>query len=97
MTNLLMLIPIALLLGGLGLAGFLWALRSGQFDDLDGASYRILFDDDQPRRPAVVPHPVADAAESPAAKAADPVPVSPAPVSPAPVSPAPVSNDPKRS
>jgi cbb3-type cytochrome oxidase maturation protein len=40
------LIPIALALGGLGLLAFLWALRSGQFDDLDGAAERILFDDD---------------------------------------------------
>jgi cbb3-type cytochrome oxidase maturation protein len=40
------LIPIALALGGLGLMAFLWALRSGQFDDLDGAAERILFDDD---------------------------------------------------
>lgn len=46
MTVLLYLIPIALFLGLLGLAGFLWALRSGQFDDLDGAAYRILFDDE---------------------------------------------------
>ena len=46
MTNLLMLIPVALLLGGLGLVGFMWALKSGQFDDLDGAASRILFDDD---------------------------------------------------
>nr|WP_298690078.1 cbb3-type cytochrome oxidase assembly protein CcoS [uncultured Dongia sp.] len=45
MTILLFLIPIALLLGGLGLGGFLWAMRSGQFDDLDGAAQRILFDD----------------------------------------------------
>lgn len=45
MTVLLFLIPIALLLGGLGLGGFLWAMRSGQFDDLDGAAQRILFDD----------------------------------------------------
>lgn len=43
-----MLIPVALLLGGIGLAGFLWALKSGQFDDLDGAANRILFDDDIP-------------------------------------------------
>ena len=41
-----MLIPVALVLGGLGLAGFLWALRSGQFDDLDGAANRVLFDYD---------------------------------------------------
>ena len=40
------LIPIALLLGLLGLAAFLWALKSGQYDDLDGAAQRILFDDD---------------------------------------------------
>ncbi len=47
MTTLLMLIPVALVLGGVGLAGFLWALRSGQFDDLDGTANRILFDDDE--------------------------------------------------
>jgi cbb3-type cytochrome oxidase maturation protein len=45
MTVLLFLIPIALLLGGLGLAAFLWALKSGQYDDLEGAAQRILFDD----------------------------------------------------
>lgn len=49
MTILIYLIPVALLLGGLGLAGFLWALRSGQYEDLDGAASRILFDDDDPR------------------------------------------------
>jgi cbb3-type cytochrome oxidase maturation protein len=47
MTILIYLIPIALFLGGLGLAAFLWALRSGQYEDLDGAASRILFDDDQ--------------------------------------------------
>ncbi|MBF0093552.1 MAG: cbb3-type cytochrome oxidase assembly protein CcoS [Alphaproteobacteria bacterium] len=46
MNNLLLLIPVALFLGILGLGAFLWALRSGQFDDLDGAAHRILFDDD---------------------------------------------------
>lgn len=46
MTVLLFLIPIALFLGGLGLFGFLWCMRSGQFDDLDGAAQRILFDDE---------------------------------------------------
>lgn len=44
MSGILYLIPIALLLGGLGLAAFLWSLKSGQFDDLDGAAHRILFD-----------------------------------------------------
>lgn len=51
MTILLYLIPIALALGLAGLAAFLWALRSGQFDDLDGAANRILFDDDRPLPP----------------------------------------------
>ena len=46
MDGLLYLIPIALFLGLLGLAAFLWAMRSGQFDDLDGAAERILFDDE---------------------------------------------------
>lgn len=40
------LLPAALFLGLLGLVAFLWALKSGQFDDLDGAAHRILFDDD---------------------------------------------------
>jgi cbb3-type cytochrome oxidase maturation protein len=42
------LIPVALVLGAAGLGAFLWSLRSGQYDDLDGAAERILFDDDQP-------------------------------------------------
>ncbi len=46
MSILVWLIPLALALGALGLGAFLWALRSGQFDDLDGAAERILFDDD---------------------------------------------------
>lgn len=46
-----MLIPVALLLGGIGLAAFLWALKSGQFDDLDGAAHRILFEDDDDQPP----------------------------------------------
>ncbi len=48
MTGLVYLIPVALFLGLLGLAAFLWTLRSGQYDDLDGAAHRILFDDDNP-------------------------------------------------
>ena len=50
MNGLLYLIPAALILGLLGLIGFLWSLRSGQFDDLDGAASRILFDDDTTKR-----------------------------------------------
>jgi cbb3-type cytochrome oxidase maturation protein len=51
-TALLYLMPAALLLGLLGLAAFLWALRSGQFEDLDGAAQRILIDEDPPGAPA---------------------------------------------
>ncbi len=46
MSVLIYLIPIALFMGGLGLAAFLWALKSGQFDDPEGAAERILLDDD---------------------------------------------------
>ena len=42
MSHLLTLIPIALGLGLLGLVAFAWSLRSGQYDDLDGAAQRIL-------------------------------------------------------
>lgn len=53
MTNLVYLIPLALSLGGLGLAAFVWNLHSGQYDDLDGAAHRVLFDEDgEPGRPA---------------------------------------------
>ncbi len=52
MNGLLYLIPIALGLGALALAAFLWALRSGQFEDLDGAAGRILFDDEPPAGPS---------------------------------------------
>jgi cbb3-type cytochrome oxidase maturation protein len=51
MDSLILLLPVALALGALGLAGFLWALRSGQYDDLDGAASRILFDDVKPKEP----------------------------------------------
>lgn len=51
MNTLVYLIPIALLLGGLGLAAFLWALKSGQYEDLEGASWRVLDDgDDRPEK-----------------------------------------------
>ncbi|MEM7004544.1 MAG: cbb3-type cytochrome oxidase assembly protein CcoS [Pseudomonadota bacterium] len=43
------LIPFALMLGGLGLMAFIWAVKSGQFDDPEGAAYRILIDTDDDR------------------------------------------------
>ncbi len=53
MGNLLFLIPIALGLGLVGLGAFFWSVRSGQFDDPDGAAARILLDDgDRPLPPA---------------------------------------------
>jgi cbb3-type cytochrome oxidase maturation protein len=45
MSALVILIPVALLLGAGGLVAFLWAIRSRQFDDLDGAAVRILSED----------------------------------------------------
>lgn len=45
MDALLYLIPIALTLGVIGLIGFFWTIRNNQYDDLDGAANRILFDD----------------------------------------------------
>lgn len=51
MTALVWLIPVALGLGFVGLMGFMWSLKSGQFDDLDGAGERILIDDDKPVQP----------------------------------------------
>ena len=46
MNVLIFLVPLALALGLIGLAAFLWSLRSGQYDDMDGAALRILTDDD---------------------------------------------------
>lgn len=51
MNVLIYLIPIALGLGGLGLLAFLWTLKTGQYDDLDGAAERILHDEDEDDRP----------------------------------------------
>lgn len=47
MSVLIYLIPIALVLGLLGLGAFIWSLKSGQYDDLDGAAQRILMDEDE--------------------------------------------------
>lgn len=53
------LIGVGLLIAGGALVLFMWSLRSGQFDDLDGAAHRILFDDDDdapgPRPPRAKP------------------------------------------
>ena len=49
MNGLALLVPVALGLGLLGLAGFFWAMRKDQFDDLEGAAHRVLLDDDEDR------------------------------------------------
>jgi cbb3-type cytochrome oxidase maturation protein len=46
MEVLIYLVPMALLLGLSGLAAFLWSLRNGQYDDVQGAAVRVLSDDD---------------------------------------------------
>jgi cbb3-type cytochrome oxidase maturation protein len=46
MIDFLFLVPVALGLGLIGLGAFFWALSNGQYDDLDGAAERILFEDD---------------------------------------------------
>lgn len=51
MNMLIFLIPIALFLGALGLVAFLWSLKSGQYDDLDGAAWRVITDDDDKPSP----------------------------------------------
>jgi cbb3-type cytochrome oxidase maturation protein len=46
MEVLVILVPLALGLGLVGLLGFLWSLKSGQYDDLDGAAWRAIADDE---------------------------------------------------
>lgn len=49
MSDFFFLIPISVVLGAAGLIVFLWTLRDGQYDDLDGAAERILYEEDHPR------------------------------------------------
>ena len=46
MDVLIYLVPMALILGLTGLAAFMWSLRNGQYDDVQGAAVRVLSDDD---------------------------------------------------
>ena len=50
------LLPLALLLGFIGLMAFMWTLKSGQYDDLDGAAWRAIMDDDKELNPNFKPH-----------------------------------------
>lgn len=47
MNSIALLLPLALAMGGVGLVAFFWALRRGQFEDLDGAANRILIEEDE--------------------------------------------------
>jgi cbb3-type cytochrome oxidase maturation protein len=49
MDVLIYLVPMALMLGLTGLAAFMWSLRNGQYDDVQGAAVRVLSDDDVKR------------------------------------------------
>ena len=51
MTILFLLIPLGMVFLGVAIWAFLWAVRSGQFDDMEGPAHRILMDDDDPRIP----------------------------------------------
>jgi cbb3-type cytochrome oxidase maturation protein len=46
MEVLVFLVPLALTLGAIGLMGFLWSLKNGQYDDLEGAGWRAIADDE---------------------------------------------------
>lgn len=47
MSYLVVLIPITILMGAIGLAAFFWSLRAGQYEDLNGAAERVLMDEDR--------------------------------------------------
>jgi cbb3-type cytochrome oxidase maturation protein len=53
MEVLVFLVPLALLLGFVGLAGFLWSLKNGQYNDLEGAGWRAIADDEPPTEQAL--------------------------------------------
>ena len=52
METIFVLLPLALLIAAIAVGFFIWAARTGQFDDLETPAVRILFDDEEPRRAA---------------------------------------------
>ena len=48
MNVLVVLVPVSLFLGALGLVAFVWTVRSSQYDDLEGDAQRMLFGDEDP-------------------------------------------------
>jgi len=57
MEVMVILVPLALGLGLVGLLAFLWSLKSGQYDDLEGAAWRAIADDDEPAAPRLALRP----------------------------------------
>lgn len=51
MDILYLLIPLAIIIMVIAISAFIWAVKSGQYEDLEGAAHRILMDDDDPRIP----------------------------------------------
>ncbi len=52
MVVLYLLIPLAVILMGIAIWAFIWSVKNGQFDDMEGPAHRILMDDDDPRIPS---------------------------------------------
>ncbi len=52
METIFVLLPLALLIAAIAVGLFIWAAKTGQFDDLETPAVRILFEDEEPRRPA---------------------------------------------
>ena len=71
METIFVLLPLALLIAAIAVGLFIWAARTGQFDDLDTPAVRILFDDEEPRRPALAAASQAPASQ-PSKTTADP-------------------------
>jgi len=62
METIFVLLPLALLIAAIAVGLFIWAARTGQFDDLDTPAIRILFDDEEPRPAPRQPETTADSA-----------------------------------
>ena len=59
------LVPLSIVLLGIAVSIFFWAVKAGQFDDLESPAHKILFDDDDPQTPR------SDAAQEPASDSPD--------------------------
>jgi len=62
MDILYLLIPLGIFILTIGIGAFIWAVKSGQFEDMQGPAHRILMDDDDPLVPQYKPKDVAESA-----------------------------------